>query len=835
MPPLHAGQLRYHDFTLYLDAVEQRRLRQQLTVVQPLSSSPLNNNNNNFQLPFQTTNRFFSGLTRQVGSSFNNGSSSSSSSFTYGIGGNHNTTSSHWNYLHTTSLPTSSLLSPLQKRPFLTSLRQDLHLKQLERIANTTPSDPNTQFEFLSQLAQTYPDAVIERFEQYKEFAIDERIVLLYLNCLQRASVTGVGMGRFGMKRFMDRIGTSGSGGNSMVSLGTMEALRELSKEKLGKGQMLSRVAAVVAAGGGGGGHGMPGSHFGAAGGAGGAIGGGGGGMFGMRGTSPNSPLFIQTHNPKSTRDMLFAVVRTVAVAFVLVSALTVVFTESGLGRGGMGAMGNGKHIQEAEGSDVRFDDVKGVTEAKNELEEIVLYLKDPDRFTRLGGKLPRGLLLTGPPGTGKTLLAKAIAGEAGVPFFFASGSQFEEVYVGLGAKRIRELFEAAKQKSPSIIFIDEIDAVGGTRKLKDQSALKQTLNELLVQMDGFDENSGIIVIGATNFAESLDSALLRPGRFDKNVAVPLPDVGGRKEILEMYAAKTKVAEDVDLGILARGTTGFSGADLYNLMNQAAVKASVDGLEAITMQVFEWAKDKILMGAERKSAVITKESAKCTAYHEAGHALVGVLTDGSDTIHKATIMPRGQALGMVTMLPEGDQTSMSYKQMIAKMDVCMGGRVAEELIFGEENVTSGASSDIQMATRIARAMVTKYGFSDDCGIVFYGGETGQSDASASTRAKIDEEVKRLTSAAYERATALLKKHSKEHKLLAETLLEYETLTGDEVRELILKGKKPKRPVVNTSGGGRGDQALVAKTKKEGKSRLAGLADKIRGGKKEDAQ
>eukprot|EP00573_Skeletonema_grethae_P006441 CAMPEP_0201695246 /NCGR_PEP_ID=MMETSP0578-20130828/7258_1 /ASSEMBLY_ACC=CAM_ASM_000663 /TAXON_ID=267565 /ORGANISM="Skeletonema grethea, Strain CCMP 1804" /LENGTH=830 /DNA_ID=CAMNT_0048181063 /DNA_START=145 /DNA_END=2637 /DNA_ORIENTATION=- len=830
MPPLHAGQLRYHDFTLYLDAVEQRRLRQQLTVVQPLSS-PLNNRCNNiFQLPFKTTNRFFSGLTRQVGSTFNNGSSSSGS-FTYGIGGNHHNISSscQFNHLYT---PPTSLLSPLsttlhqQKRPFLTSLRQDLHLKQLERIANTTPSDPNTQFDFLSQLGQSYPDAVIERFEQYKEFAIDERIVLLYLNCLQR---TGMANNRFGMKRFMDRIGPSGSGGNSMVSLGTMEALRELSKEKLGKGEMVSRVAAVVATGGGGGS--MPGSHFAAA--AGGA--GGGGGMFGMRGTSPNSPLFIQTHNPKSTRDMIFAVVRTVAVAFVLVSALTVVFTESGLGRGGMGAMGNGKHIQEAEGSDVRFDDVKGVTEAKNELEEIVLYLKDPDRFTRLGGKLPRGLLLTGPPGTGKTLLAKAIAGEAGVPFFFASGSQFEEVYVGLGAKRIRELFEAAKQKSPSIIFIDEIDAVGGTRKLKDQSALKQTLNELLVQMDGFDENSGIIVIGATNFAESLDSALLRPGRFDKHVAVPLPDVGGRKEILEMYAAKTKIAEDVDLGILARGTTGFSGADLYNLMNQAAVKASVDGLEAITMQVFEWAKDKILMGAERKSAVITKETAKCTAYHEAGHALVGVLTDGSDTIHKATIMPRGQALGMVTTLPEGDQTSMSYKQMIARMDVCMGGRVAEELIFGEENVTSGASSDIRMATRIARAMVTKYGFSDDCGIVFYGGETGQSDASASTRAKIDEEVKRLTSAAYERATALLKKHSKEHKLLAETLLEYETLTGDEVRELILNGKKPKRPVVNTSGGGRGDQALVAKTKKEGKSRLAGLADKIRGGKKEDAQ
>jgi ATP-dependent metalloprotease len=262
---------------------------------------------------------------------------------------------------------------------------------------------------------------------------------------------------------------------------------------------------------------------------------------------------------------------------------------------------------------------------------------------------------------------------------------------------------------------------------------------------------AGIIVVGATNFAESLDSALLRPGRFDKHVTVPLPDVGGRKEILEMYAAKTKIAKDVDLNILARGTTGFSGADLYNLMNQAAVKASVDGLESITMQVFEWAKDKILMGAERKSAVITPETARCTAYHEAGHALVGVLTEGARTIHKATIMPRGQSLGMVTMLPDGDQTSMSYKQMLAQLDVCMGGRIAEELIFGNENITSGASSDIQQATNIARSMVTKYGFSDDVGIVYYGGSTGQEDASVKMRNQIDEEVRKLTSAAYERA------------------------------------------------------------------------------------
>merc|ERR1711966_118914 len=354
-----------------------------------------------------------------------------------------------------------------------------------------------------------------------------------------------------------------------------------------------------------------------------------------------------------------------------------------------------------------------------------------------------------GPPGTGKTLLAKAIAGEAEVPFFFASGSQFEEVYVGLGAKRIRELFEAAKEKSPAII-----------------------------------------VIGATNFSESLDSALLRPGRFDKHVSVDLPDVGGRKEILDMYAAKTKIADDVDLSVLARGTTGMSGADLHNLMNQAAVKASVDGLEAITMQIFEWAKDKILMGAEKKSAVITPETAKCTAYHEAGHALVGVLTEGCNTVHKATIMPRGNSLGMVVSLPEGDQKSQSYKEMLAYMDMCYGGRIAEELIFGEDNISSGASSDIKQATQTARWMVTKYGFSDDVGIVYYGGEAGGEHAGGKMRDQIDDEVKRLTRASYERARSLLKKHSKEHKLLAETLLEYETLTGDEVRDLVLKGKKP---------------------------------------------
>ena len=558
---------------------------------------------------------------------------------------------------------------------------------------------------------------------------------------------------------------------------------------------------------------------------------------LGALGTDPKYPLHVQMSNPTSGRVAFLNLARQVIIAFVVVSAITAVMDEKGIGGRAMGL--GSKHVQEAEGSDVRFDDVKGVDEAKAELEEIVEYLKNPDKFTRLGGKLPRGLLLTGPPGTGKTLLAKAIAGEAGVPFFFSSGSQFEEVYVGLGAKRVRELFESAKKKSPSIIFIDEIDAVGGTRKLKDQSAMKMTLNELLVQMDGFDENNGVIVIGATNFAEGLDEALLRPGRFDKHVSVPLPDVGGRKEILEMYAQKTKLSKDVDLSVLARGTIGFSGADLYNLMNQAALKASTDGLNSITMNVLEYAKDKIMMGAERKTAVITPKTAKITAFHEAGHALVAALTDGAQPIHKATIMPRGQALGMVMMLPEGDQTSQSYKEMLAFMDVAMGGRVAEELIFGDENITSGAMSDIANATRTARAMVTKYGFSSEVGIVYHGGNTGEESASGATRAKIDSEVKQMAEDSYKRAKDLLKKHSKEHHLLAQTLLEYETLTGDEVRDIIKKGKKPNRPITNKEGGARGDRSVLGDKNSSssgsgGRSKFPGLGGKMAGSRRDQS-
>lgn len=490
----------------------------------------------------------------------------------------------------------------------------NLQLKGLETVANSRPSDPQAQYEFLSKLVATHPQLVVDRISHpmFRHFAMDGRIAMLYLQTLNQTQ-------RFSNFNLEDITGRLQEQDPS--SAAAFQQLVEDSRKRPKAEQAASLMQFLSGGAGAAGlaGLGASGSSMAAA----------AGGLPSGRGIDPKLPLHVQLHNPTSTRAALLALTGRVLIAFVVVSALSALLDEKGMGRG-LGMNSNSKHIQQAQDtSEVSFEDVMGVEEAKAELQEIVMYLKNPAKFTRLGGRLPRGLLLTGPPGTGKTLLAKAIAGEADVPFFFSSGSQFEEVYVGLGAKRVRELFEAAKKKSPCIIFIDEIDAVGGTRKLKDQSALKMTLNELLVQMDGFEDNNGIIVIGATNFVESLDTALLRPGRFDKHITVPLPDVGGRKDILEMYAKKTKLHPNVDLNILARGTTGFSGADLFNLMNQAALKASVDGLSSITMAVLEFAKDKILMGAERKTAVITKETAKCTAYHEAGHAMVAVLTQGA--------------------------------------------------------------------------------------------------------------------------------------------------------------------------------------------------------------
>ncbi|KAF1773427.1 P-loop containing nucleoside triphosphate hydrolase [Phytophthora cactorum] len=465
------------------------------------------------------------------------------------------------------------------------------------------------------------------------------------------------------------------------------------------------------------------------------------------QGLSAHDPMYVSMVEG-SFKSNMWKTLRTLGVAFLVVSALGAMLDEK------VGKIGSASKVMGPTGSDKRFSDVKGATEAKQELEEI-------------------------------TLLARAIAGEAGVPFFYSSGSEFEEMYVGVGARRVRDLFESAKRKAPCIIFIDEIDAIGGTRKLKEQQAMKMTLNQLLVEMDGFDQNKGIIVIGATNFPDVLDNALIRPGRFDRHVTVDLPDVAGRKEILEFYAGKIPLGEDVDLDVLARATPGMSGAELSNLVNEAALRASMKSADFVDMNAFEYAKDKILMGAERKSALITPESAKLTAYHEGGHALVAINTPGAHPVYKATIMPRGQALGMVSQLPEGDQTSISRKQLLARLDVCMGGRVAEELTFGENEITGGASSDIQQATNVARAMVTKYGMSEDVGLVFH--DLRGNDTSATTRKTIDDEVKKLCDASYKRAKDILVSKNADLEKLAQALLEYETLSGAEI-DKILKGQ-----------------------------------------------
>uniref|UniRef100_A0A671WJ29 ATP-dependent zinc metalloprotease YME1L1 n=1 Tax=Sparus aurata TaxID=8175 RepID=A0A671WJ29_SPAAU len=427
----------------------------------------------------------------------------------------------------------------------------------------------------------------------------------------------------------------------------------------------------------------------------------------------------------------------------------------------------------------VTFDHVKGVEEAKNELQEVVEFLKNPQKFTVLGGKLPKGILLVGPPGTGKTLLARAVAGEADVPFYYASGSEFDEMFVGVGASRIRNLFKEAKANAPCVIFIDELDSVGGKRIESPMHPYsRQTINQLLAEMDGFKPNEGVIVVGATNFAEALDNALVRPGRFDMQVTVPRPDVKGRTEILNWYLSKIKVDTAVEAEIIARGTVGFSGAELENLVNQAALKAAVDEKEMVTMKDLEFAKDKILMGPERRSVEIDKKNKTITAYHESGHAIVAYFTKDAMPINKATIMPRGPTLGHVSMLPENDRWSETRAQLLAQMDVSMGGRVAEELIFGDDNITTGASSDFDGATKIAKMMVTRFGMSDKLGVMTYGDVTKQSPE---TQAAIEREVRVLLKDSYERAKNLLKTYSKEHKTLADALLQYETLDAKEIK------------------------------------------------------
>ncbi len=509
------------------------------------------------------------------------------------------------------------------------------------------------------------------------------------------------------------------------------------------------------------------------------------------------------------------------ALPFILILGIAFFALRQVQKGGGGGAMGFGKSkakmLTERQGK-VTFADVAGIDEAREELEEIVEFLKDPNRFSKLGGQIPKGALLVGSPGTGKTLLARAIAGEAGVPFFTISGSDFVEMFVGVGASRVRDMFEQAKKNAPCILFIDEIDAVGRSRGHglgNSNDEREQTLNQLLVEMDGFEANEGIIIIAATNRPDVLDPALLRPGRFDRQVVVPVPDIDGREKILAVHMKKVPLAPDVNPRTIARGTPGFSGADLANLVNEAALLAARRNKRLVAMQEFEDAKDKVMMGAERRSMVMTDDEKKMTAYHEAGHAIVSVHEEASDPIHKATIIPRGRALGMVMRLPERDSYSYHRDKMHANLSVSMGGRVAEEIIFGHDKVSSGASSDIQYATSLARNMVTKWGMSDKLGPLQYEesqegylgmGQTARTMGGAETNKLIDAEIKGLVEGAHKRATQLLKKHEDQLHLLAQAMLEYETLTGDEITQLLDTGKierpdKPSGPVVVQPAGG----------------------------------
>ncbi len=531
--------------------------------------------------------------------------------------------------------------------------------------------------------------------------------------------------------------------------------------------------------------------------------------------TAPNDPQLVERLHTKGvgisvkpSEDDVPSLLGVLVSWFPMLLLIVVwIFFMRQMQSGGGRAMGFGKSkaklLTERQGR-VTFDDVAGVEEAKDELQEIVEFLRDPQKFQRLGGRIPRGALLVGPPGTGKTLLARAIAGEANVPFFTISGSDFVEMFVGVGASRVRDMFEQAKKNAPCIIFIDEIDAVGRHRGAGlggGNDEREQTLNQLLVEMDGFEANEGIILIAATNRPDVLDPALLRPGRFDRQIVVPRPDVVGREKILKVHVRKVPLAPDVDLRVISRGTPGFSGADLANIVNEAALLAARRSKRMVTQQEFEDAKDKVMMGAERRSMAMTDEEKRLTAYHEGGHALIAMKVIGSDPVHKATIIPRGRALGMVMRLPERDQLSYTRQKLEADICVAMGGRLAEELIFGHEKVTSGASMDIKMATQMARAMVTQFGMSDKLGMLSYGENeeevflghsvTRTQSLSDETQKLVDEEIRKIVDTAYIKARAILEENIDELHILAKGLLEYETLSGQELLDL-LDGRPPVR-------------------------------------------
>ncbi|XP_028790800.1 ATP-dependent zinc metalloprotease FTSH 11, chloroplastic/mitochondrial-like [Neltuma alba] len=623
--------------------------------------------------------------------------------------------------------------------------RQEKHLARLIAEADANPQDATKQSALLVELNKHSPESVIKRFEE-RDRAVDSRGVVEYLRALVATNVIA--------EYLPDEKSDKPS------SLPTL--LQELKQRASGNMDE----------------------------------------PFLNPGISEKQPLHVVMVEPKASNKSRFAqelistILFTIAVGLVWFMGAAAlqkyIGSLGGIGTSGVGSSSSyspkelNKEVM-PEKNVKTFKDVKGCDDAKQELEEVVEYLKNPSKFTRLGGKLPKGILLTGAPGTGKTLLAKAIAGEAGVPFFYRAGSEFEEMFVGVGARRVRSLFQAAKKKAPCIIFIDEIDAVGSTRK-QWEGHTKKTLHQLLVEMDGFEQNEGIILMAATNLPDILDPALTRPGRFDRHIVVPNPDVRGRQEILELYLQDKPLAEDVDVKPLARGTPGFNGADLANLVNIAAIKAAVEGAEKLTAAQLEFAKDRIIMGTERKTMFISEESKKLTAYHESGHAIVAFNTEGAHPIHKATIMPRGSALGMVTQLPSNDETSISKKQLLARLDVCMGGRVAEELIFGQDHITTGASSDLHTATELAQYMVSNCGMSDAIGPVHI-----KERPSSEMQSRIDAEVVKLLREAYDRVKALLKKHEKALHALANALLEYETLSAEEIRRILLPHREGRLP------------------------------------------
>ncbi|XP_056858682.1 ATP-dependent zinc metalloprotease FTSH 11, chloroplastic/mitochondrial isoform X1 [Raphanus sativus] len=629
--------------------------------------------------------------------------------------------------------------------------RQEKRLEKLIAEADANPKDAALQGALLAELNKHIPEAVVQRFEQ-REHAVDSRGVAEYIRALV---VTN---------SISDYLPDEHTGKPS-----TLPTLLQELKHRA-SGDMDE--------------------------------------SFVNPGISERQPLHVTMVNPKVSNKSRFAqelvstILFTVAVGVVwLMGAAALqkyIGSLGGIGTSGVGSSSSystkevNKEITPEKNvktlckltclllQNVKtFKDVKGCDDAKQELEEVVEYLKNPSKFTRLGGKLPKGILLTGAPGTGKTLLAKAIAGEAGVPFFYRAGSEFEEMFVGVGARRVRSLFQAAKKKAPCIIFIDEIDAVGSTRK-QWEGHTKKTLHQLLVEMDGFEQNEGIIVMAATNLADILDPALTRPGRFDRHIVVPSPDVRGRQEILELYLQGKPMSDDVDVKAIARGTPGFNGADLANLVNIAAIKAAVEGAEKLSAEQLEFAKDRIVMGTERKTMFVSEDSKKLTAYHESGHAIVALNTKGAHPIHKATIMPRGSALGMVTQLPSNDETSVSKRQLLARLDVCMGGRVAEELIFGQDHITTGASSDLSQATELAQYMVSSCGMSEAIGPVHI-----KERPSSEMQSRIDAEVVKLLREAYERVKSLLKRHEKQLHTLANALLEYETLTAEDIKRILL--------------------------------------------------